>query len=92
MLDRRLDEHHKGETMNKKILVSAAVLLLSASGASAQMSAGARAAMRACKPDIAQFCSQVPPGQGRIKACMKANLQNLSEPCKEALFQFWLRE
>jgi hypothetical protein len=28
-----------------------------------------------CKPDIARFCSQVAPGQGRIKACMKEHLR-----------------
>ena len=30
--------------------------------------------------------------QGRIKACMKEHIRELSEPCKEALFQAWLRE
>src|SRR5262249_33002460 len=52
----------------------------------------ARAVMGACKPDIARFCSQVPPGEGRIKACMKQHLPELSEPCKEALFQAWLHD
>ena len=46
----------------------------------------------ACKPDIRNFCSQVAPGGGRIKACMKEHLHELSEPCKEAMFQAWLRE
>jgi len=50
------------------------------------------AVAQACKPDIRQFCSNVPPGGGRIKACMKAHLQELSEPCKEGLFQAWLRQ
>jgi hypothetical protein len=77
--------------MLKNVLTVGAVLLLSTSGAMAQSSA-ARAALRACKPDIAQFCSQVPPGGGRIKACMKEHLPELSEPCKEALFQAWLRQ
>jgi hypothetical protein len=78
--------------LKKKVVVMGAVLLLSVSGAMAQMSPAARAVMGACKPDIARFCSQVPPGGGRIKACMKENLPNLSEPCKEALFQAWLRK
>ena len=73
-----------------KALAAVAVLLLSASTAMAQSKA-ARATMRACKPDIARFCSQVPPGGGRIKACMKENIHQLSEPCKEALFQAWLQ-
>jgi hypothetical protein len=73
-----------------KVLAAAVMLLLPASTAMAQNQA-ARAAARACKPDIARFCSQVPPGEGRIKACMKQNIHQLSEPCKEALFQAWLR-
>jgi hypothetical protein len=56
------------------------------------MRPGARAVLQACKPDIARFCSQVAPGQGRIKACMKEHIHELSEPCKEGLFQAWLKQ
>ena len=66
--------------------------MLCTSGATAQMRQGAMAVARACKPDIARFCSQVQPGQGRIKACMKEHMQELSDPCKEGLFQAWLRQ
>ena len=76
----------------KKILTAVAILLLSTSGVMAQMRPGARAVLQACKPDIAHFCSQVQPGQGRIKACMKEHLPELSEPCKEGLFQAWLKQ
>jgi hypothetical protein len=75
-----------------KVLVTAVILLLFTSGAMAQMRPGARAVLQACKPDIARFCSQVPPGEGRIKACMKEHLPELSEPCKEGLFQAWLKQ
>ena len=78
--------------MLNRVLTICAILLFSASGAVAQMRPGAMAAARACKPDIRQFCGDVAPGQGRIKACMKAHIRELSEPCKEALFQAWLRE
>ena len=74
------------------ILAVSAILLLSTSSAMAQMRPGARAVLQACKPDIARFCSQVPPGEGRIKACMKEHLPELSEPCKEGLFQAWLKQ
>ena len=80
------------EGMAKNLLTIAAILLLSATGAVAQMRPGAMQAARACRPDIRQFCGNVPPGQGRIKACMKAYIAELSEPCKEALFQAWLRQ
>ena len=78
--------------VTSKVPIFGAILLLSASGAMAQMRPGARAVLQACKPDIARFCSQVPPGQGRIKACMKEHIHELSEPCKEGLFQAWLRQ
>ena len=78
--------------LKKSVVITGAILLLSTSGAMAQMRSGARAVLQACKPDIAQFCSQVPPGQGRIKACMKEHLRELSEPCKEGLFQTSLRQ
>jgi len=35
---------------------------------------------------------QVPPGGGRINECMKAHPPELSEPCKEAFLQAWLRQ
>ena len=78
--------------MPKQVLIVIAIFLLSAFGAMAQMRPGVMAAARACRPDIREFCSDVPPRQGRIKACMKAHIAELSEPCKEALFQAWLRE
>jgi hypothetical protein len=78
--------------LKNKVLMASAILLLSTSGAMAQMRPGARAVLQACKPDIAHFCSQVPPGQGRIKACMKEHIHELSEPCKEGLFQAWLKQ
>jgi hypothetical protein len=74
-------------------VIAALMLGLSATAAAAQqMGPAARAVLQACRPDIAHFCGQVPPGQGRVKACMKEHLPELSEPCKEALFQIWLRQ
>ena len=73
--------------LKKTVLVAGAVLLLASAGAMAQMRPGAQAVLKVFKPDIARFCSRVPPGQGRIKSCMKEHLPELSEPCKEGLFQ-----
>ncbi len=75
----------------KTLLMAAVVVAMGASGAQA-VSASARAVMGACKPDIKAFCSQVQPGGGRIKACMKEHLPELSPGCKEALFQAWLNK
>jgi hypothetical protein len=76
--------------MSKRAVLLGVISVCWAAGAKAQ---GPRhPALMACKPDIARFCSKVPPGGGRIKACMKEHLPELSEPCKEALFQAWLRQ
>jgi hypothetical protein len=85
-------ERKGDDQMRKKVLAAGAILLLSTSTAMAQMRPGARAVLQACKPDIARFCSQVQPGQGRIKACMKEHIHELSDPCKEGLFQAWLHQ
>jgi len=49
-----------------KLVVAGVILVLSTSGALAQLKPGAKAVLGACKPDIARLCSQVPPGGGRI--------------------------
>lgn len=77
--------------MIKYVSLGVVALLISSSASYAQ-SAMAMAVLRACKPDIAHFCSAVAPGGGRIKACMKEHLPELSPPCKEALFQAWLKK
>jgi hypothetical protein len=40
---------------------------------------------RACAGDIERLCAGVPPGEGRIKACMKAHVTELSAPCFDAI-------
>jgi hypothetical protein len=77
--------------MLKMVLAIGAVLSLSTPDVMAQ-GAAAKAAVSACKPDIAAFCSQIKPGGGRIKGCMKEHLPQLSGSCKEALFQAWLKK
>ncbi len=41
---------------------------------------------QACRVDIKKFCKSVPPGKGRIIACLKSHEAELVEPCK-AFFQ-----
>ena len=45
----------------------------------------ARTIARACAGDIDRLCPGVPPGEGRIKACMKAHIMELSAPCFDTL-------
>jgi Cysteine rich repeat len=79
----------EGGTLMRNIVIGFALAVASISAANATP---AQMVLNACKPDIRAFCSQVAPGGGRIKACMKAHLPELSEPCKEALFQVWLNK
>ncbi|MEW6641831.1 MAG: hypothetical protein AB1586_15100 [Pseudomonadota bacterium] len=52
-------------------------LLLSGSAAVAQQ------AGRPCAGDIKSLCAGIQPGQGRIKACIKSHLTNLSPACED---------
>lgn len=80
--------------MLKRLAFTTPFLMLLAGGAMAQMPAGSgeHPVLTACKGDIKKFCSNVPVGNGRVKDCMKAHLPELSEQCKEALFQAWLKD
>src|SRR5262245_46629226 len=40
---------------------------------------------RACAADIERLCYGVPPGEGRIKACMRQHMSQLSARCFDAL-------
>ena len=44
-----------------------------------------QAIVRACAADVDRLCAGVPPGEGRIKACMKAHITELSAPCFDTL-------
>ncbi len=41
--------------------------------------------VRACAGDVDRLCAGVPPGQGRIKACMKQHSSQLSAGCFDTL-------
>jgi hypothetical protein len=38
-----------------------------------------------CRPDQERLCAGVPPGGGKIFACLAANAQQLSPVCYDAL-------
>ena len=56
------------------------VLLLSGSAAVAQQ------AGRPCAGDIKTLCAGIQPGEGRIKACIKSHLTDLSPTCADQVF------
>lgn len=39
----------------------------------------------ACKPDAEKFCKDIPPGGGRVIACLKSHESELSPACTERL-------
>ena len=53
-------------------------LLLSGSAAVAQTG-------KPCADDIKKLCAGIQPGEGRIKACIKSHMAELSDPCKDAM-------
>ena len=63
-------------------LMLSGALLLAAAPSQAQ---DARTIARACAGDIERLCAGVPPGEGRIKACIKAHITELSAPCFDTL-------
>ena len=63
-------------------LTVATALLLATAPSQAQ---DAMALARACGGDIDRLCAGVPPGEGRIKACIKAHITELSAPCFDSL-------
>lgn len=42
----------------------------------------AREFKEACQADAGKFCKGIPPGQGRIAACLKSHEAELSEACR----------
>ena len=41
--------------------------------------------IKECASDVRNFCKDVKPGDGRIKACIAGNLAKMSTPCMKAL-------
>ena len=62
-------------------LAIASLLLMAPVGAMAQ----GTALRQACGAEIQQHCAGVQPGEGRLRACVKDNFANFSEPCKRAV-------
>ena len=51
----------------------------------AMMAVGVARAGDACRADVDKLCAGVPPGGGRILACLKANQAQVSPACKQEL-------
>ncbi len=66
--------------MMKAVVAITTAILLSSTIAVAQ-----RAPAGACAADIKAQCAGIQPGAGRIRACLKEHLADLSQPCQERL-------
>jgi hypothetical protein len=74
--------NHTGESEMAAIrsgVVILAALLLSGSATMAQQSD------LPCAGDIKKLCTDIKPGEGRIKACIKSHLSELSSTCEDRL-------
>jgi Cysteine rich repeat len=66
--------------MLRNLFAVSVISLLTATSAMAQS-----AAMKACGGDVKTLCAGVQPGDGRIKACIKAHFSDVSAPCQAVL-------
>jgi len=69
----------KGEKM-KRIYMLILVLLVSI-----MVAADALAVDNPCEKDIAKFCKNIEPGDGRILRCLTLSKEDLRPPCKKQL-------
>ena len=67
------------------LALGAALLLASPAAMAQSKPQEAKTIAHACGGDIDRLCPGVPPGEGRIRACMKAHVTELSAPCFDTL-------
>jgi hypothetical protein len=72
----------KGSAMLKQMLMVFAAAMLSIGVAAA---ADIPAAKGPCADDVAKYCKDVKPGDGRIARCLKENEKQLSPACKSSI-------
>jgi len=67
------------------LALGAALLMVSSAAVAQTKQQEAKVIAHACGGDIDRLCPGVPPGEGRIKACVKAHVTDLSAPCFDAM-------
>jgi len=72
-------EHRSGIRILSAVLIAAAVGLGAGTASPAFAGPGGRGP---CADDMAKYCKDVQPGQGRIMNCMKEHENDLSPGCK----------
>jgi hypothetical protein len=72
--------------MLRHLILAALVASCQAAGTEAAAQ-DRRAAREACHADYQRHCAGVTPGQGRIVACLKSHIDQLSPVCRAVLEQ-----
>lgn len=70
--------------LTRPIRILAAGILVTA-GATADFAFANDDPLRSCRTDYRQFCDAVRPGGGRIAACLKQHLAELSPSCRASM-------
>jgi hypothetical protein len=70
--------------MKKIIVMIGAILMLWSSSATAER----WLAREQCLPDLRKLCPGIPPGNDRLRACMREHIQDVSFPCLVELAKF----
>jgi OmpA family len=71
--------------MKRALITFTATLVVFAAHATAQIIPTEQQLLQACGGDVARLCPGVSPGEGRVKACMKAHASELSAGCFDTL-------
>src|SRR3954465_13256464 len=74
-----------GPSVVKINLMIAAILMLWSSDVTAQ---GRPALGGTCVADLDKLCPGIRPGQGRLRACLREHIQDISPPCLFRLAKF----
>jgi hypothetical protein len=70
--------------MMKIILMIGVILMLWSESATARD----RLAVGHCVADLTKLCPGVPPGNNRLRGCMREHIQDVSDPCLVTLAKF----
>jgi hypothetical protein len=74
------------EDLEMRLTSALLIAVMLAAPALAHEGGGPRGAVReACKADTQALCQGIQPGEGRMRACLRANREKLSQPCRDAI-------
>ena len=74
-------------TIHKTMFTLLMFASLSALAGGSQMEDEFQALRQYCKADVERLCPNVEPGGGRIIACLKANKEQMTVGCAQALMK-----